>query len=1067
MSPNEGPDLLGRVRFSQGLSLWRAMARGIGVMTAVVAFVLMGDVASAGPLASLAFLLAALLVVVNGLGYAELAANSSRSGGAYTLVYRATEDEGLAFLTGWTLALSGLGLCGLLAQGAARFLSQLITVSFGITVSANLLAMGLVALVVLGSGLGKRRRRRIDFTLPTLILLAVLALLAAPHIRTANFTTVQPQLTRALPTLIAAFTAMELITSRQREIRRKAVNVPRVLLLAPLVVAALGAGIVVVVVGVAGAQLAAAADAPLALVGKAIAGAWGQAGVLVAGIVVLLLSLDRALSMVVRHLYVMSRDGFWPAWLRQAHPKRGVPARLIALVGFLALPVVWVPLRLLSGVGGLLYLFTLMAVNLALARRPRRTPSLARTESRPDEDQSPSFALPFHPWIPALTLSVDLLVIPMWGLSPVVWAVGCLAVGGLVYRAYGRGRYIDAQKGITVFHSAEDERRPVSYRVLVPIANPATAGTLLRLAGQLAQARGGEVSALQVVVVPEPVPLETGRLRAKAGQTLLKQALTLANRENLPIQTTTRVTRNVAQGILDTATEEHVDLILTGWRGPIRSRETSLGPILDAVLRDAPCDMLVMRGQDGVLPEKILVPTSGGPHARAAARLALSLAEACQAEVTLLSVHSGPNTGPQIEQTRSRLAETLEGLSPARPPEQKLVVAASVVDGIVQEAQGYDLVLVGVSGESLLDRLVFGSVPLQVAMRVPATALVQGHRGITGVWTRRIVRAMRDNLPVLTKEEQLAVRQELAQGARPGINYFVLIVLSCIIAALGLLLDSPAVIIGAMLVAPLMSPIMAFSLGLVQGDIRVLRFSIEAIFKGVALAVIIAAFIGLISPLKTVTAEMQGRAQPTLLDLAVALASGMAGAYALARKDVSAALPGVAIAAALMPPLATVGLGLSMGDARVAGGALLLFATNIAAISLAGGFVFLLLGIRPRAWGRESLRQLRRRFAASLLLLLVVAIPLGIIMAGTVRDATQERAVEAALIEHLAEGNGHLMALEVEREGAGLHIVATVRSAQSFDSEMVDDLAEALSERLGRAVQLEVVVLPVVRSGEG
>jgi uncharacterized hydrophobic protein (TIGR00271 family) len=258
---------------------------------------------------------------------------------------------------------------------------------------------------------------------------------------------------------------------------------------------------------------------------------------------------------------------------------------------------------------------------------------------------------------------------------------------------------------------------------------------------------------------------------------------------------------------------------------------------------------------------------------------------------------------------------------------------------------------------------------------------------------------------------------------------------------------------------------MAFSLGLVRGDLRVLRFSVEAIFKGVALAVIIAAFIGLVSPLKTVTAEMQGRAQPTLLDLAVALASGMAGAYALARKDVSAALPGVAIAAALMPPLATVGLGLSMGNARVAGGALLLFATNIAAISLAGGVVFLLLGIRPHAWGPDARQQLWRRLTASFLLLLVIAIPLGIIMVSALRDASQQRAVEAALVQRLTESDGHLVALEIDRENEGFMVVATVRSAQPFGAGMADDLAEALSVELSQPVRLEIVVLPVVRSG--
>jgi uncharacterized membrane protein len=209
---------------------------------------------------------------------------------------------------------------------------------------------------------------------------------------------------------------------------------------------------------------------------------------------------------------------------------------------------------------------------------------------------------------------------------------------------------------------------------------------------------------------------------------------------------------------------------------------------------------------------------------------------------------------------------------------------------------------------------------------------------------------------------------------------------------------------------------------------------------------------------------MLARGRPTLLDMGVALASGMAGAYALARKNVSAALPGVAIAAALMPPLATAGLGIALGDVRVAGGAFLLFLTNITAISLAGGVVFLLLGIRPQSRGAESRRQLRWRLIASLLLLLVIAIPLGFIMAGIVRDTTQEQVTREAITRYLEIEDGQLVTLEVEEKDGSLVIVATVRSVRPLGEEMVNELAEMLSERLRRPVQLEIVVLPTVRS---
>ncbi|MBN1815244.1 MAG: TIGR00341 family protein [Anaerolineae bacterium] len=1037
------------IRFSPSLNLWQAIARSLGVIVASVAFILLGDaVTAAGPQVPLAILLTTLLMLLNSLGYAELAVNASRPDGAYALVHNATKGNSLAFLTGWALALSGLGACSLLAQGAASHLALLLSDFLDLTVPADLLAMGLLALAALESGLGGWSRRRLPFTLPMMILLIALALLATPRLPAADYATAYSQPGPAMTLLTAAFIGLEIVANHQRELRRRATNLPRALLLTSALAAVAGVGLA----AAAGSHAAEVTGAPLAPLGESIAGTLGSATVLAVGGIVLMLSLRQVLRMVVRHLYVMSQDGFWPAWLRQTHLKVESPTRIILLVGILAMPIVWIPTGLLAPVGGLLYLLVLMAVNLTLARRPRQA-------------KASSFALPFHPWIPALTLAVDVLVIPLWGLVPAICTLGCLIVGAMIYLLYGRSHHIEAQEGVTVFRPPVEEHATDRFCVLVPIANPNTASALLRMAGCLAQFQGGSVLALQVVTVPDPVPLEAGSRRAEAGRAILEKALAIANEKALPIQTMTRVARSVAQGILDTAIEENAGLIVLGWERPTRLRGASLGQITDAVLQDAPCDVLVMQGEHAERIRKILVPTTGGPHAQAAARLATLLMKALQAKVTLLHVQSELAIAKQMEENRREIAETLEDLSTEPLPEEKVVIAKSVAEGIIQEAKEHDLVLLGVSDETLLDQLVFGSIPLQVAARAPQTALVQGYQGVTRIWTRRLLRALRQTLPVLSAEEQRELQQELRRGAQPGVNFFVLTVLSCLIAALGLLLNSPAVVIGAMLVAPLMSPIMALSLGLVVGDLRAIRLSTEAILKGVALAVVIAAFIGLVSPLKTITGEMHARAQPTLLDLIVALVSGMAGAYAVARKEVGAALPGVAIAAALMPPLATVGLGLSLGNAWVAGGALLLFAANIAAISLAAGVVFFLLGIRPQIWGPESRRQLWRWLAVFLVVLMAIAVPLGMIMVGIVREATQERIIEAVLIEHLATEEGQqLVALEITEEATAPLIVATIRSPHLLDEERVNDLAQAVSERLGRPVQLEVVTLLIIRS---
>jgi uncharacterized hydrophobic protein (TIGR00271 family) len=1045
-------DSLDQIRFSRDLSLWQAMARGLGIMVTAVIFVLLSDAVSiAGPLTPLSLLLAALLLTANLLGYVELAVTVPRAGEAYTLVHKARAGW-LAFLTGWMATLSGLGMCALLAQGFAIQVTTLLNDHLGLILPAWPWAAGLVILLGANNALGTQESRQHGrIVVLLMVVLLGFALLATPHVNLTHYINVPPDWELALTLFMVSFVGLEITTSLQTETRQWATNAPRMLMLTPLLAAVLGAIIVAVAVGTAEADTLADSRVPLAVLGTNVAGGAGRPFILVIGSLALALALNSSLMLVVRQVYVMSKDGYWPADLQRIHPRFGTPTLLIAVVTLLVLPLVPLPSGFLARLAGLLYLLVLMSVNLTLFRHP--------------QPGSPAFRLPFHPWIPGLTLAVDVLIGLLWGPACLAWAASISGAGILVYRLYAQSHHIEAQEGITVFKPPVEEQAKAGYRVLVPIANPATASTLLRLAGVLARQQAGEVLALQVVIVPDQIPLEDGRRRARAGQTLLERAVGQAREEGFAIQTMTRVAYSAAQGILDTAREEKVDLILLGWRGYTRSLGASMGPIIDAVIRDAPCDVTVAKGREWEQIDRILVPTAGGPHAPIAAQLAMLLSETYGSHVTVLYVQMGRATPEQMEENQQRIAQTLAGVEFSRPPEQKVVIADSVVEGIVREAAGYDLVLLGASEEGLFDQFIFGSIPQQIAARVPKTAIItKRYGGPTEFWIRKLMRGLLHLFPRLSVEEQLEVREAMGNGARPGINFFVLIVLSCIIATLGLLLNSGAVVIGAMLVAPLMSPILAFSLGLVLGDVRLIRLSIEAVLKGVALAIIIAIFIGVFSPLKDLTDEIMARTQPTLLDLVVALASGMAGAYALAHKDVSAALPGVAIAAALMPPLGVVGLGLSLGDAQVTGGAFLLFVTNIASISLAGAIVFVLLGIRPETWRPETQQQIWRRLGGFFLLLLVIAIPLTVIMSGVVQDTVVQQNVHEVLEVQIASQGGELGEVEYRVDKSGVVVVATVDSVHQLDQATVDGITTALSERLGRPVQLKVIVLPSIRS---
>lgn len=1045
---------MSEIRFSRRLGLRQVMARGLGVMVIVAAFTLLGDVtAVAGPLGPPAFLLALLFLMVNLLGYVELALSCPRPGSAYVQVHEA-QGGVLAFLTGWALILSSLGACALLAHGFGVQITTLLRDHLHLAVAPWPWAAGLVFFLAINNAVGTREGRRglVTAFLVFTILLVALILLAVPRIDLAHFRDGPWDWGEAITLLMVAFVGLEVTTSLQNEMRRRERNVPRAVLLTPALAAVIGAISAAVVTSVLGPELLSGPQHPLALLGARVAGGAGRPLILGVGAVALAMALNSTLVLVVRQIYVMAKDGYWPTQLAGTHPQFGTPILAIGLAACLLLPLTVLPVQVLGKLAGLLYVAVLMGVNLTLVLRKQSNTS--------------SFTLPFHPWVPGITLAIDMLMGLLWGISYLGWAAGCLAVGMVLYLTYARRHHVKAQEGITVFKPpSQKAEREAAYRILVPVANPETAGTLLRLSGALARQHGGEVLALQVVTVPDQVPLEEGRHRAAVGRVLLERAMAQAKEEGFVVKTMTRVAHSVAEGILDTAREEGVDLIVLGWRGYTRSAGASMGPIIDAVIGDAPCEVVVAKGEDWRQAGKILVPTAGGPHAPIAARLAMVLSTVYDSQVTALYVQLGRATPQQMAQNRQRIAKTLNGLSFSSPPEQKVIIAESVVEGIVREAKGYDLVLLGASEQGLFDQFVFGSIPQQIAARVPKTAvIVRSYGGPTGFWTRKLMRGLLSLFPRLNVEEQLELRETMRDGARPGVNFFVLIVLSSIMATLGLLLDSAAVVIGAMLVAPLMSPILGFPLGMVLSDVRLVRLSIEAMFKGVTLALVVAVLIGILSPIKELTAEIMIRTQPTLLDLAVALASGMAGAYAVSRAEVSAALPGVAIAAALMPPLAAAGLGISLGRPDVAGGAFLLFLANIAAISLAGVIVFAVLGVRSQTWQPEAQRGMRRGLIGFAVLMLVVAIPLGVIMAGIVQHADTRLEISRVLTEQVDARQGELVDFEHRAENGRLVVVATVRSVDPLERPSVDAMARALGERLDRPVTLEVITLPLVRS---
>ncbi|MDA3901019.1 MAG: TIGR00341 family protein [Spirochaetes bacterium] len=263
------------------------------------------------------------------------------------------------------------------------------------------------------------------------------------------------------------------------------------------------------------------------------------------------------------------------------------------------------------------------------------------------------------------------------------------------------------------------------------------------------------------------------------------------------------------------------------------------------------------------------------------------------------------------------------------------------------------------------------------------------------------------------EKEDLNVYGILFSGASPSIEYYMLTILSCVIATTGLIQGSTAVIIGAMIVAPLMTPILASSLGVIWGDLNLMRMSIFSLIKGAVLTVLISSLLAYIIPLTSYSDEIISRTIPSLFDILVALASGCVGAYGYANKKINNTLVGIAIAVALMPPLCTIGIGLGTMNSQIAIGATILFLINYISISLAGAVVFLIMRIHPLAEETGTvIRRATSQIILSLILLTAIAIPIGSFMYNGFRLAH----IETEIRQFVKDQPGKMAVISINSE---------------------------------------------------
>jgi uncharacterized hydrophobic protein (TIGR00271 family) len=388
---------------------------------------------------------------------------------------------------------------------------------------------------------------------------------------------------------------------------------------------------------------------------------------------------------------------------------------------------------------------------------------------------------------------------------------------------------------------------------------------------------------------------------------------------------------------IDVAKEHETDLIVAIAKDPTGASGASYAT--NSLLKQSPFTTVILFGDEtrSKKPGRVFIGATDSLNDVSAAVLAKQLVDNCKARVTVARAEL--ESGPEGKEVGRRELDQL--MRDANVKEYQRanfqVFQSGDYETVTTAMNKHDLVLLGANYPHV--PVIMGSTnkpTVAVVKRAPPLRLWQSPQQAS-TWTMR-----------LSPADYAELFQGLRRGSRLGADFLIMLSLATIVASLGLLQNSPAVVIGSMLLAPLMTPMVGCGLALAQANQKLGNAALGTVGVGLLCALAISFLVGVTTPGVELTPQIYARGQPTILDLFVAVASAAAASYALARPNLVGSIAGVAIATALVPPLCSVGISLAYGDLTNAQGAALLFVTNFLAIVLCSAFTFRLIGITPK-----------------------------------------------------------------------------------------------------------------------
>ncbi|MEM1118946.1 MAG: amino acid permease [Bacteroidota bacterium] len=710
---------------SRDLGLTTALAIGIGTMIAAGIFTLSGlAIRNVGSAAILAFLLAGIAATFTALVYCEFVSIYPRTGEGY-LYARKTFPAPLAYFVGWALFLGYTSSCAFYIASLSTYFNEFIWHCPIESLSGIIILIGLTFLNIKGTE--ESGKFQIIVTAAKVVLLIWFISGGIKFIEIDEvinrFSTDIVAIGSTAAMVFITFFGFSAIAAAAGEVKNPVKTVPRAIFISMGVVTALYTAVVLVVLF---ADITEYSEASMGEAAKKFLGFFGGY-VIIAGAIFSMISASNASIMAgSRVMLSMSQLGHLPEEIGTINKKTKTPIISVFLVGG-AILIFSLILNLedLTTFANTVLLIALVLVNIALILHRKKFPDIERP-----------FKVPLVPLIPVLGILANLyLIFQMFtDTLPFFLAIATLLIGMLGFLAWKGSQTAEASIKGAASHVAHSQGRGTvnknKFRVLVPIANPATTERLIQLAASIAKERDGELLLLKVVTVPDQVPLTRyDEQLVEKEQIALKQARNFAEKLEVPAHTLVRIGYNIARAVLETSSDRFCSLIILGWKGHSTNKEKILGTITDDVVTHAKSDIMLVKLVGDAPIKNILLPTAGGEHARCAEQYAHSIVKSNEGILTVCQVVSDNSTSEQVTFSKDNLKKAIDRLGAKNGIQlaQALINHESVATGIAQTANQHDAVMIGAAGKSIYPQILFGNIPEEIAQQTDKTVIVVKH----------------------------------------------------------------------------------------------------------------------------------------------------------------------------------------------------------------------------------------------------------------------------------------------------------------------------------------------------